>query len=298
MPVTFSPARHVIDSKVMSSTSATELIESLNQLQQELLSFSALLQQSTLPFWLPGETATTLQQAAMLYTDIWYRDGQDGRTTISQHGLIGATPELIEATHRLNRAKADFQHLATQYRLSESSQLQRELHKRSETIAGLLHRQGASRIHLKQCYRQIPVFDTCPTKVGFSWYTSGRSICKLTPEEAEEKLLRMDTSQPHIQMQLEAVGKLRPGDMLAQVQKQVPVMRANPVWKQQDNTLRKAQNTSLPIIIALNSDNPNLPAYNEPPLNPPEARSRVERSDLKIDPLPFLPSIRAHRYLG
>lgn len=283
---------------MMSSTSATELVDSLNQLNRELLSFSAVLQKSTLPFWLPGETARTLQQAADLYTDIWYRDGQDGRTTISQHGLIGATPELIEATQKLNRAKADFQRIATLYRVSESPELQHELYKRSETIAGLLHRQGASRIHLKQCYRQIPVFEICPAKVGFSWYTSGRSIRKLTPQEAEEKLLKMDTSQTHIQIQLQAVGQLRPGDMLAQIQKQVPVMRANPVWKQKDNTLRKAQNTSLPIIIALSSDNPTLPAYNEPPLNPPEARSRVERSDLKIDPQPFLPSLRAHRYLG
>ncbi|WP_299201808.1 DNA replication terminus site-binding protein [uncultured Amphritea sp.] len=282
----------------MSSSSATELVESLNQLNRELLSFSALLQLSKLPFWLPGATAKTLQQAAELYTDIWYRDGQDGRTTISQHGMIGATPELIKATQRLNHAKSVFQTVATHYRLSESAELQHELHKRSETIAGLLHRQGASRIHLKQCYRQIPVFETCPTKIGFSWYTSGRSIRKLTAREAEEKLLKMDTSQTHIQMQLQAVGQLRPGDMLAQIQKQVPVMRANPVWKQKDSTLRKAQNTSLPIIIALNSDNPCLPAYNEPPLNPPEARSRVERSDLKIDPQPFLPSLRAHRYLG
>ncbi|WP_428033313.1 DNA replication terminus site-binding protein [Amphritea sp.] len=280
------------------STSATELVESLDQLNQQLLIFSATLKNSTLPFWLPGVTATTLQQAADLYTDICYRDGRDGRTTISQHGLIGASPELIEATLRLNQAKAEFQRVATHYHLSESTELQQELRRRSETIAGLLHRQGASRIHLKQCYRRIPVFETCPTKIGFSWYTSGRSIRKLTPREAEEMLLKMDTSQPHIQIQLQAVGQLRPGDMLAQIQRQVPVMRANPVWKQKDSTLRKAQNTSLPIIVALNSDNPTLPAYNEPPLSPPEARSRVERSDLKIDPQAFLPSLRVHRYLG
>ncbi|MBR9867208.1 MAG: DNA replication terminus site-binding protein [Oceanospirillales bacterium] len=283
---------------MMSSTNTVELIESLHQLNRELLSFSEQLLKSTLPFWLPGETARNLKEASHLYTDIWYRDGQDGRTTISQHGIIGAGPELIEAALRLNHAKSSFQELATHYRISQSAEILQELHRRSETIAALLHRHGASRIHLKQCYRQIPVYDTCPSRIGFSWYTSGRSIRKLTPVEAEEKLLKMDTSQPHIQLQLQAVGQLRPGDMLAQVQNQVPVMRANPVWKQKDHTLRKAQNTSLPIIIALNSDNPTLPAYNEPPLVPPEARSRLERSDLKIDPQPFLPSIRAHRYLG
>ncbi|MBQ0757087.1 MAG: DNA replication terminus site-binding protein, partial [Amphritea sp.] len=102
----------------------------------------------------------------------------------------------------------------------------------------------------------------------------------------------------HIQLQLQAVGNLRPGDMLAQIQTQVPVIRANMLWKQEEQMLRKARNTSLPIIVALDDENPSLPEYNEPPLIPPEARSRLERSDLKIDPQPFLPSLRAHRYLG
>ena len=66
--------------------------------------------------------------------------------------------------------------------------------------------------------------------------------------------------------------------MLAQVQNQVPVMRANPVWKQKDHTLRQAQNTSLTIILALTNDNPNLPAYNDHPLFPPNARSCLDSS--------------------
>lgn len=282
----------------MNNTSAVELIDSLNSLHQALLLFSQQLSMSTLPFWLPGPTAANLPQAATLYTDIWYQDGQDGRTTLSQHGIIGANSPLIDATLGLNQAKANFQKLATQYRLSQASDLLEQLHQRSEKIAALLHQHGAARLHLKQCYRQIPLLTQRPNKIGFSWYTSGRSIRKLTPTEAEEKLLKMDIDQPHIQQQLQAIGNLRPSDMLAQIQNQVPVMRANMIWKNQDQVVRKARNTSLPIIIALDDDNPCLPAYNEPPLIPPETRSRLERSDLKIDPQPFLPSLRAHRYLG
>ena len=280
------------------TTSAVELVEALQQLNGHLAAFTTLLNQSKLPCWLPGEQATNLNQAAQLYGDIWYRDGQDGRTTLSQHGLIGASPELIDSAQQLNNTKALFKSLATQYRLRQDTELQQQLHKRTLKLAELLHRQGASRLHLKQCYRQIPILETAPVKVGFSWYTSGRSIRKLTPEEALQKLMKMDTSQPHIQLQLSAVGKLRPGDMLAQIQTQVPVIRANMVWKQQDSVTRKARNTSLPILIALSNENPVLPAYNEPPLSPPEARSRLERNDLKIDPQPYLPSLRAHLYLG
>lgn len=282
----------------MSHSSAVELIDSLNRLTQSLLDFSQQLQTSPYPFWLPGPRAKNLHQAANLYTDIWYQDGQDGRTTISQHGIIGGSPALIEKALKLNHAKAEFQVLASHYRLSEATEVLEQLHWRSQKLAALLHHHGAARLHLKQCYRQIPVLECCPQKVGFSWYTSGRSIRKLTPLEAQEKLLKMDHSQPHIQRQLEAVGNLRPSDMLAQIQTQVPVMRANMVWKKQHQVVRQARNTSLPIIIALDSENPRLPAYNEPPLTPPEKRSRLERSDLKIDPQPFLPSLRAHRYLG
>ncbi|MCV6609489.1 MAG: DNA replication terminus site-binding protein [Amphritea sp.] len=283
---------------MLRSNSATELLESLEQLQHSLLKFCTQLQNSRLPYWLPSDTYGQLDQAAQLFGDIWYRDNQDGRTTISQYGLIGADPTLIALAEQTNTCKQQFQTLASQYRLSENSELQESLQRRSDELNQLLNRQGASRLHLKQCYRLIPIADPRPEKIGFSWYTSGRSIRKLTPAEAEEKLMKMDVSQTHIRMQLDALGKLQPGDMLAQIQTQVPVMRANLVWKQDKQTIRKARNTSLPILIALNDDNPTLPAYNEPPTTPPEARSRLERSDLKIDPQPFLPSLRVHRYNG
>lgn len=280
------------------SSSPCDLLESLEQLQTRLNDFATQLASNKLPCWLPGLQPANLSSAAALFSDIWYRGGQDGRATISHHGLIGADEELIKKALLVNQAKSQFQQHATQYQLSKDPQLQQQLHQRSEKLATLLHFQGASRLHLKQCYRQIPVLETTPVKIGFSWYTSGRSIKKLTPQQALELLLKMDTSQVHIQRQIEAVGRLRPGDMLAQIQTLAPVIRANMIWKEQDQLIRKAKNTSLPILVALNPANPILPEYNEPPLSPPESRSRLERNDLKIDPDLFLPSLRAHRYLG
>lgn len=283
---------------MQKNSSAVELLESLEQLQQALADFCSALQQSQYPFWLPGEQFTNLDHAAQLYADIWYRDGQDGRTTLSHFGLIGADAALIQLAQHTNACKQTFQQLASQYRLSENGELQDTLQQRNQTLNHILNRQGASRLHLKQCYRLIPIATPRPEKIRFSWYTSGRSIRKISPEEAQKKLLKMDTSQPHIQQQLTAIGALRPGDMLAQIQTQVPIIRANIVWQQDQQTLRKARNTSLPVLVALDDDNPTLPAYNEPPTTPPEARSRQERSDLKIDPHPYLPSLRAHRYIS
>ncbi|MEH6575756.1 MAG: DNA replication terminus site-binding protein [Amphritea sp.] len=274
---------------------AIELIESLELLKQSLKVFSEALQRSKLPYWIPvKEGQLSLESTRQLYTDIWYKDGQDGRATIQQYGLIGADQPLIQLANEVNNYKALFRQNATDFQTNENTDTQH----RSTLLTSLLSRQGEARLHLKQCYRQIPVLENTPAKVGFSWYTSGRSIKKITPQQALERLLKMDTSQSHIQLQIEAVGRLRPGDTLAQLQTQVPVMRANIVWKQNDQIIRKARNISLPILVQLDLNKPMLPEHNEPPLMPPEARSRIERSDLKIDPQPFLPSLRAHRYLG
>lgn len=283
---------------MMTRSNASDLIDSLELLQSRLAQFSEALISSKLPFWLPISDPANLDSASRLYTDIWYRDGQDGRTTISEHGIIGADTDLIQEALKVNHAKSLFQKHATSYGLSKDPDIQQQLHRRSQKLANLLHFQGVSRIHLKQCYRQIPILEKSPTKIGFNWYTSGRSIKKITPEQALERLLKMDTSQVHIQRQIEAVGRLRPGDMLAQIQNQAPVMRANMLWKEQQQLQRQAKNVSLPILIALNPVNPVLPEYNEPPETPPESRTRLERNDLKIDPEPYLPSLRAHRYLG
>ncbi len=281
----------------MLQTPAHELIDALDTLLRRLNDFSAQLCQSNLPYWLPDEDICDLPQCAALFNDIWYRDGQDGRVTRTQHGLIGADETLITAAHRVNTAKQCFQTLATHYRLSQDSDLQNQITRRESLLAETLQHHGYSRIHLRQCYRQIPVIESRPVKIGFSWYTSGRSIKQLTPEQALQRLQKMDTTQTHIQMQIDALGRLMPGDMLAQLQSQVPVMRANLLWKQDDRLLRKAQNVSLPMLIRLQPGE-TLPEHNQPLSSPPEQRSRNLRSDLRIDPVPFLPSLRVHKYIN
>ena len=277
-------------------TAAHELISALEDMHQHLSQFSQQLCQSRLPYWLPGDQVNSLQSSAALYTDIWYRDGQDGRTTRSQHGLIGADETLIKTALQVNQSKQLFQQLASHYKLSQDGELQHTLTHRCSFLAETLQRHGYARLHLKQCYRQIPVITETPKKIGFSWYTSGRSIKQLTPQQALERLQQMDTSQTHIQIQIDALGHLGPADMLAQLQPQVPVMRANLIWKSEERMIRKAQNVSLPMLISLR-EGAALPEHNEPLSSPPEQRSRSLRSDLKIDPVPFLPSLRAHKYI-
>lgn len=270
------------------------ILESFDQMQHHLRQFAQQLLQEQPRCWLPNALSPHTELAA-LYSDIWYQDGTDGRETRSNWGLVGGSSELVQCAEHVNRQKSLFKEAIGEYK-KQTGQLPGELlQKRSTIVAEKLNRSGLARLHLKQCYRQIPILEKPPSKVGFSWYSSGRSIKKLTIPQAEAMLLKLDTSQPHIQMQLAALGNLKPGELLAQLQPQVPVMRANIAWKYKTHTIRKARNCPLPILFPLESEQP-FPEHNEPDINPPEKRQRMERSDLQIDPVPFLPSLRIHRY--
>lgn len=270
------------------------ILESFDLMYHHLQQFSKQLLQEKPRCWLPNALAPHIELAA-LYSDIWYQNGTDGRETHSRWGLIGSSSELLKQADQANKQKDLFKKAISDYKKQTGSLPGELLQKRASIIAEKLNRSGLARLHLKQCYRQIPILDKTPSQVGFSWYTSGRSIKKLTIPQVEAMLLKLDTSQTHIQMQLAALGNLKPGELLAQLQSQAPVMRANIAWKYKSHTVRKARNCPLPILFPLEPDQP-FPEHNEPDINPPEKRQRMERSDLQINPVPFLPSLRVHRY--
>lgn len=276
------------------NTLELSIIESFELMHKHLQRFATQLLQEKPRCWLPCST-TPHQDLATLYTDIWYQDGHDGRETRSQWGLVGCSDELLSLALQTNQQKISFKSAIQRYK-TQAGELPGELlQKRSRILAEKLNRTGLARLHLKQCYRLLPILEGTPSQVGFSWYTSGRSIKKLTITQAEAMLLKLDISQPHVQIQLQSLGKLKPGELLAQLQPQVPVMRANAVWKRKAHTVRKARNCPLPILFPLSANQP-FPEHNEPDINPPEKRQRMERRDLQINPDPFLPSLRIHRY--
>lgn len=286
----------------MHDYESQNLIDAFDHLNQSLYQFRNRLLQSerstpsSTKYWALGhkDTPISLSEITELLTNIWYRSKGDGRRTDNLYGLIGAPPELIPLLHQLNNTKNQFQ-IAVKLFKDKQGDPSSLLHKRAQTLNLGMQKTGLARLHLKQCYRQIPVLDTRPQKILFSWYTSGRSMKKLSVSEAEKRLLKMDISQLHIQLQLEALAKIPDSEPLVQLQQQVPIMRANILWNKDGQKIRKARNCPLPIFFPLD-DNEALPEYNTPSLIPPETRQRQQRSDLIIDPEPYLPSLRIHRY--
>ncbi|RAR59024.1 DNA replication terminus site binding protein [Onishia taeanensis] len=236
-------------------------------------------------------------RAALL--DFWYQDGQDGRATRSYVGLIAADQRMLEHVGKVNEAKDDFACILAKIREHAADlipEIKAILPFRHPALHAHLTGQGLARLHLKQCWRAIPVANAPLSRVRLAWYSSGRSIKKLSVREAEKKLLALDADSPHVRIQLKRLAGIPDSEPLAQVQKQAPLMRANLFFAEPlaDGRERRAMNVALPLFIP--STDGRLPDHNQPQPTPQEKRTRAKRSDERLEDTPFLPSIRIYRY--
>ncbi|MBB3188976.1 DNA replication terminus site-binding protein [Halomonas cerina] len=237
-----------------------------------------------------------LRQALL---DVWYEDGQDGRITRSHIGLVAATPLVLEKVEAVNAAKEAFAALLAGIRRDQPAllpEIKASLPFRHPVLHDHLQGSGLARLHLKQCWRSIPLAEAPVARVRLAWYASGRSIKRLTVRDAEQKLLTLDTDAPHVRLQLRRLAGLPDSEPLAQVQRQAPLMRANLFYREPlaDGRTRRAMNVALPLFLP--STNGRLPDHNLPPARPPETRLRARRRDERLEETAFLPSLRVYRY--
>lgn len=231
--------------------------------------------------------------------DFWYQDGQDGRATHSYIGLIAADETLLSEVAKVNTAKAGFADVLAQIRQQAAKlipEIKAVLPFRHPVLHDHLRGQGLARLHLKQCWRHLPVADAPLSRVRLAWYTSGRSIKRLSVREAEQKLLALDSEAPHVRLQLKRLAGVPDNEPLAQVQRQAPLMRANLFFEEPlaDGRQRRAMNLPLPLFIP--TIDGKLPNHNQPTLGPPAQRKRARRSDERLEDDVFLPSLRIYRY--
>jgi hypothetical protein len=291
-----------------NTVQSTDLVSAFDALALGLAKFCNLLNEQQPQCWVAlgadEQNVDFLRKARNYYQDIWYQDQQDGRETRSCYGLVMAGEKMIALAQEINLAKDNFKALVQTIQKTDKDlwlSQKAQLNTRHKTLRNQLYYTGLGRIHLKQLYRHIPILAHRPEKIGFTWYSNGRSIKKLTVAQAETKLLAMGEDKTHIQQQLQKLNTLPQHEMLAQIQTQVPVVRANLVFKLFNEKghaeiLRKAMNVSLPLLVPEES-NPLMPEFNQIDEQPPIARTRTARSDFKICEEVFLPSLRVHRYV-
>ncbi|MDN3526357.1 DNA replication terminus site-binding protein [Halomonas sabkhae] len=276
-----------------------ELEAAFDQLVERTHCLVDAWQQSGAAAWsfdTPHADADWLKRALL---DYWYEDGQDGRSTRRYVGIVAASDGVMARLQEVNVAKRHLGDLIAEIRREVPGlipEIKAVLPFRQPALHEHLSGAGLARLHLKQCWRAIPAADAEVTRVRLAWYSSGRSIKRISVYDAQRMLLELDTEAPHVRLQLEKLGGLPDSEPLAQVQQQAALMRANLFFKEPlaDGHDRKAMNIALPLFIP--SASGQLPDINQPPATPPVQRTRARRSDARLEDTALLPSIRVYRY--
>ena len=254
-----------------------------------------------LPLFIPNK-ASHRERAFKALEQLEYLENQAPREILLLPGFIGCSDKTLERARAVNLAKDAFKqcilalkknHISlTDKSLNEA--LDQSFFRQSQTSLSL-KKMGLARLHLKQCYRKIPILEHTPSKISWTWAHT-RSIKRISVKDAEKLLLKKQNDSG-IQRQLNLLSSLSQQESLAIVQELAPHLRANLLFQGNHITQeRKMIKGPIPIFF------PAKPQTQAPSFKPPKDKcdkdaNRVIRSDARLDPTPFLPAIRAHRYL-
>lgn len=231
-----------------------------------------------------------------------YLDHQQPRDILVGAGLVAASPTTLQAITNLNHAKDNFKTAILSLKAAKiptsdpylTEHFEQTLDKRLATTRQSLRRMGLSRLHLKQCYRKIPILPR-PLRVSWTWANT-KAITRITVEQAEALLLKQGNDASII-IQLNKLRNLNLDTPLAVVQELAPHLRANIVLPTDTGeTTRIMVKGTVPLFYPYEETLP-LPLLRPPGQKQGKKAERPIRSDVKLDPEPFLPAIHVHRYL-
>lgn len=225
------------------------------------------------------------------YSSLWYEDGvTDGRVTPIWLGAMAVDSDILAAAEQVNLLKDEFQAtvIAAKNRL-------RGAHSSSpsgidNSFRKLMSEVGLARLSLRMAYRRIPVLRSTPESIRFSFSSSGKSITRITPEQALKELHDTGFTGPHIDYQATILRKIDPNTRLAKIQHLAGYYKAN--LKFEEMPCRLTLPTFLPILYLAGEREPDRQ------LEIPEAwaTARNLRKDRQLCSLPLIPTLRIHAY--
>ncbi len=241
--------------------------------------------------------------ASKFFQQIEFLNVQKPKEILIAPGIFACSKKTYNLIHKINEAKDNFKEAIIKFKKENlkiadadfTEQFEKLLKERPSSVATNLKKMGLARLHLKQCYRKIPILNSRPKKVSWTWANT-RSIKKIDIETARKMLLKHKQDEG-ILHQLNKLSMLDPSEKLAIVQELAPHLRANIVTTSADETNRFMLKGTVPIFY-LNEECLPLPAYHPPSEKKGKDTNRQVRNDIKLDPVPFLPAIRAHKYLS
>ena len=273
----------------------------------------ALIQDNHLMAWVSDgidlfnfpEAYTSREKALHILSQYEYLPSQAPREIIVCAGFIGASQHTLDIVCQLNLEKDEFKQAILALKKINPNIYHNELtqtfdsllaHKRDLSTANQLQKMGLARLHLKQCYRKIPVLSSTPLKISWTWANT-RSIKKISVLEAEKLLRKRNILDEGIILQVKKLSHLAQDEPLAIVQDLAPHLRANLVMDANQPKERIMVKGPVPLFFPATA-NQACPEFKPPKQKTAKDKARVIRNDVRLDPGPFLPAIRAHRYLN
>lgn len=289
---------------MISAAFQVEVFESFMALSQALATLCEAVETEALLAWTQSPDPNPnqhRQRACAILKQLEYTNTQAPRETILCAGFIGASENTLKLAQWVNQCKDRFKKSILALKGANISKTDPYLTEKFNTVLDratptsyTLQKLGLARLHLKQCYRKIPILEKAPTKISWTWAHT-RAIKKITVAKAQEILLKK-TKMPSIEMQLQKLQTLSLKESLAIVQDLAPHLRANLVFKEGDSLQRQMIKAPIPLFFPCDSLTPR-PTFTPPLPKQDKDNTRGKRSDVKIDPVVFIPAIRAHRYL-
>jgi hypothetical protein len=286
-------------------TATIKVTECFKRLQQSLYHLAAALyHDADFPLWLSNtpNTKSARQQVYRILNQLEYTATQAPRNTIQLPGLVGASNETLQIIKQVNTTKDEFKLAIQQLKKDKKNftdtvlqhSLEELLNKRHPQAQMTLHRSGLSRLHLKQCYRHIPLLEHKPEKVSWTWAHT-RAIKRITVKQAEIALLKK-RGLPGIQQQLQKLRGLIESEPLAIVQEIAPHVRANIVTSLEDGERKRHMIPATLPIFYPDSPHGQLPIVSDAGAKQNKSPYRLTRSDQKLASEIFLPALRVYRY--
>lgn len=231
------------------------------------------------------------------YSELFYgNNAEDGRHTDIWIGALGVCEDVLTLATLVNSRKDQFQTAVQNAR----NQIQ-ELHKvtyagANKSFRGLMADIGLSQLSLRQAYRHIPILTETPKSIGFSFSSGGRSIKRLSPEQALSILIKSGFSGENIEIERKKIERLSPDTVLAQVHPQAGYFKANIRFAasgESDEIRKQTMPVFLPILYLNNSEQSLV----KPLFLPPQKKAeRKQRNDRKLEKEPFVKSLSLYSY--
>ncbi|KPJ92734.1 MAG: hypothetical protein AMJ53_08790 [Gammaproteobacteria bacterium SG8_11] len=249
------------------------------------------------PIWIERYSRRGARSHAIATLGSWYgEDGQKSTSTVRCLGVIGASPETLQAVRELNARKTAFKNAMAP--LSRRKIMAPDPDDPGQQVWTDLSRVILRRIRLKrlkqrQLTRQLVILPEHLQSIKFSRSDNSYSHKRISQDEARQRLFNLG-DDAGIRTQLKQLQTLGRDEVLVVVTKVPAHYRQNITYLDPDSgeVVRKQYKSSLPLFYLTEPGRP-LPKLREPQ---DDTQPRQRRSIRDIEDEAFLPAIHAYRY--